>query len=408
MTTVGSNNHHVLIVGGGIGGLCLAQGLKKHGVPFTVFERDPTPDYRPQGYRLRINSDGYDALEAALSEELMVAFLQSNAAFEPGFVFHDPVTGERTVRKAPPVAPRGSHHQQSTTVPRAFATDRATLRAVLRARLTPEELRYDMGFKAYTLQPNDEGVLAEFDNGEVVRGTLLVGADGTNSRVRKQFLPEHRVMDTDGRAIFGKTLLTPEFEAVFPKDALSKTALVTNPDPLVSLFSEPMRFTHSPSEVGIGLPEVDDYLYWVLIARSGVFGSNVDPLTPEQLKQLSLRITEGWSPALREVFERQEPGVGAFIKISTTHPTIEQWTPMRVTLLGDAVHAMTPAGIGANTALQDARVLLECLLAKGVGTAAVGEYEAQMRVYASAAISASLGAGQKMFGQPPLEEMTAI
>lgn len=401
-----SNSNHVLIVGGGIGGLCLAQGLKKHGIPFTVFERDPTPDYRPQGYRLRINGDGYDALDAALPHELMDAFLQSNAAFEPGFVFPDAVTGGFTVRKAPPIAPRGS--LQSTAVHRAFATDRATLRAVLRARLTPEELRYDMGFKAYTLLPDDEGVLVEFDNGEVVRGTLLVGADGANSRVRKQLLPDHRVLDTDGRAIFGKTLLTPEFEAVFPKDALSKTALVTNPDPFVSLFSEPMRFAHSPSEVGVELPKVDDYLYWVLIARSGVFGSNVDALTPEQLKQLSLRVTEGWSPALREVFERQEPGVGAFIKISTTHPTIEQWTPTRVTLLGDAVHAMTPAGIGANTALQDARVLLECLLAKGVGAAAVGDYEAQMRVYASAAISASLGAGRKMFGQPPLEEMTAI
>ena len=31
---------HVVIVGGGIGGLCLAQGLKRAGVSFAVYERD--------------------------------------------------------------------------------------------------------------------------------------------------------------------------------------------------------------------------------------------------------------------------------------------------------------------------------------------------------------------------------
>lgn len=409
MATSGSTNQHVLIIGGGIGGLCLAQGLKKNGIPFTVFERDPSRDYRPQGYRLRINGDGYDALEAALSQELLDVFLQSNAAFEPGFVFHDAATGERVTRNAPSAAPRASGHHHSTAVPRAFATDRATLRAILSSRLTPDELRYGMSFKAYTLLPDGQGVQVEFDNGETVQGTLLVGVDGTNSRVRKQYLPgQLRLLDTDGRAIFGKTLLTPEFEAVFPKDALAKTALVTYPGPLTSLFSEPMRFTRPPRPADVCLPEVDDYLYWVLIARSCVFGSNVDGLTPEQLKQLSLRVTEHWSPALCEAFERQVLGAGAFIKVSTFHPTFEAWTPTCVTLLGDAIHAMTPAGIGANTALQDAHVLLECLLSKGVGTVAVAEYEARMRVYASAAITASLGAGRKMFGQPPLEEMKAI
>ena len=32
--------NHVVIIGGGIGGLCLAQGLKQAGVHATVYERD--------------------------------------------------------------------------------------------------------------------------------------------------------------------------------------------------------------------------------------------------------------------------------------------------------------------------------------------------------------------------------
>ena len=33
---------HVVIVGGGIGGLCLAQGLRRAGVSVAVYERDRT------------------------------------------------------------------------------------------------------------------------------------------------------------------------------------------------------------------------------------------------------------------------------------------------------------------------------------------------------------------------------
>jgi len=37
---------HVLIIGGGIGGLCLAQVLRQSGVSVAVYERDHTPDDR--------------------------------------------------------------------------------------------------------------------------------------------------------------------------------------------------------------------------------------------------------------------------------------------------------------------------------------------------------------------------
>ena len=48
----------VLISGGGIGGLTLAQGLKKSGVSVAVYERDRTTTDRVQGYRVHINPAG--------------------------------------------------------------------------------------------------------------------------------------------------------------------------------------------------------------------------------------------------------------------------------------------------------------------------------------------------------------
>jgi cation diffusion facilitator CzcD-associated flavoprotein CzcO len=44
---------NVIVVGAGLGGLCLAQALRRLNVDVAVFERDRTPWDRPQGYRLR-------------------------------------------------------------------------------------------------------------------------------------------------------------------------------------------------------------------------------------------------------------------------------------------------------------------------------------------------------------------
>ncbi len=61
---------HVLIIGGGIGGLCLAQGLRKAGISVAVYERDRAPDARLQGYRLNIEPVGSQALHACLPAQL--------------------------------------------------------------------------------------------------------------------------------------------------------------------------------------------------------------------------------------------------------------------------------------------------------------------------------------------------
>ena len=44
----------VLIIGAGLGGLCLAQSLRQANIDFEVFERDSSPWERPQGYRLHL------------------------------------------------------------------------------------------------------------------------------------------------------------------------------------------------------------------------------------------------------------------------------------------------------------------------------------------------------------------
>jgi 2-polyprenyl-6-methoxyphenol hydroxylase-like FAD-dependent oxidoreductase len=82
------------------------------------------------------------------------------------------------------------------------------------------------------------------------------------------------------------------------------------------------------------------------------------------------------------------------VPIATARP-VEPWPTTAVTLLGDAIHTMSPGrGEGANTALRDAALLRDTLVEVATkGTAlltALRRYEAEMLWYGFEAVQASL------------------
>jgi 2-polyprenyl-6-methoxyphenol hydroxylase-like FAD-dependent oxidoreductase len=86
---------------------------------------------------------------------------------------------------------------------------------------------------------------------------------------------------------------------------------------------------------------------------------------------------------------------------------VAPWPSGRVTLIGDAIHAMTPyRGIGANIALKDAVRLRDALVAAQHGEqpliAAIHGYEAAMLDYGFKAVRNSLKAMQQTTGQGPI------
>ena len=56
----------VLIAGAGLGGLCLAHGLRQAGADVQVLERRPSPADQPASYGIHLNQDGLAALHACL------------------------------------------------------------------------------------------------------------------------------------------------------------------------------------------------------------------------------------------------------------------------------------------------------------------------------------------------------
>jgi len=88
---------------------------------------------------------------------------------------------------------------------------------------------------------------------------------------------------------------------------------------------------------------------------------------------------------------------------------IEPWTTSRVTLLGDALHNMTPfRGIGANTALRDAALLRDAL--RDVDNdqqllPALASYEREMIRYGFMAVRASLAQMRRLHAESPISRL---
>jgi 2-polyprenyl-6-methoxyphenol hydroxylase-like FAD-dependent oxidoreductase len=87
------------------------------------------------------------------------------------------------------------------------------------------------------------------------------------------------------------------------------------------------------------------------------------------------------------------------VRVRSATP-VDRWPTGPVTLLGDAIHNMTPmGGIGANTGLRDADLLRRRLTAVSHGEQelipAVHAYEAQMLDYGFAAVKRSLRNAQQ-------------
>jgi 2-polyprenyl-6-methoxyphenol hydroxylase-like FAD-dependent oxidoreductase len=138
----------------------------------------------------------------------------------------------------------------------------------------------------------------------------------------------------------------------------------------------------------VTLDPVEDYL---MVSCSVGPGTVIPPAgewtgeTPAMLRGAMLRAIEGWHPAMRGIVERIDLSSIFVIPFGYLDPA-PAWAPSRVTLIGDAAHAMLPTlGLGANLALRDASRLLDQLASASRGevglVAGIGAFEQDMRDY---------------------------
>jgi 2-polyprenyl-6-methoxyphenol hydroxylase-like FAD-dependent oxidoreductase len=149
---------------------------------------------------------------------------------------------------------------------------------------------------------------------------------------------------------------------------------------------------------------------WGFSVRRAKFAqTNVEELGAADLKDAVLALMQDWHPALRQLIEAAEPASVSAFAVKTSVP-VPPWPTRNVTLLGDALHNMTPfRGIGANMALRDAAALRQTLAAVKGGTQdllpALASYERDMIDSGFAAVRMSLADMKRFHAEGALARM---
>ncbi|WP_321884055.1 FAD-dependent oxidoreductase [Burkholderia cepacia] len=374
----------VLIIGGGLAGLALAQRLVAERIDVSVFERNASTSDGLAGYGIYIDRNGQQALQTCLPRSIYDEFDREAGHTDLRIQFSDERLG--CLAKYDAAKSTGSH--EPAVLRRSIS--RLELREILQHGLDGQGgvIHWEKEFRSYDMPKGDGPIRVHFADGTYAEGDVLIGADASNSRVRTQYLPNFNRLDLGIANIVGRTPLTPELRSRLPSHLTDGSINNVIPPFQGWMFLSAWRQTNAKATSHSG-----DYLVWAYACARAGFSADLEKQSGNKLCDVVLNRIAKWSPYLHTVVSASDMNTVAAVPLRTM-PQLPDWQPTRVTLVGDAIHNMTPmAGIGANTALRDAAILSGQLLDSNSGrrslVEAIGQYERQMRGYASAAVELS-------------------
>ncbi|MFI0423973.1 FAD-dependent oxidoreductase [Spongiactinospora sp. 9N601] len=365
----------VIVVGAGLGGLTLAQGLHRAGIDVVVYEREGEHG-RPQGISLHVDDRGATALRACLPPGHAAMAEATMGGPRRETLSLTETDGKLTVLGARPL------DGTAGTARPGRQTDRPLLRAVLLTGLG-DRVRFGARFTWFERRA-DGRVRAWFAGGGSDTADVLVGADGIGSAVRRQYLPHVRVLDTGTHMLMGATPLRSVAGTGLPELIGHNAAAVRVRGAMMALgvlrFTQPpvaARDRWLPALRGPAVTAAEDYVMWAL----PVTGERPDPAeSPAEVWHRARKAAETLHPVLRTIVGRAWPGVTVALR-GATMPAVPAWPAGPVTVMGDAIHAAP--GFGGNLAMQDAHRLRDALVQAARGErelpAAIGGYEDAMR-----------------------------
>jgi len=324
-----------LIIGGGIGGLTTAVALQQQGIDVKVFEQMPEITEAGAGIFIQTNAmKVYD--ELGLGQEL-------RAVSPPVDVFE--------IRSAKGTVLARFPYKEIAAEFGAPGIDlhRKELVDLLLQRIPPSSIQVAMRFSRF--EQSDNAVKAFFEDGSQADGDVLIGADGVYSQVRKQVLGDS----------------PPDYAGyVFWR------GIATNADSLLApgVFFESWGRGGRFGAVRMGKNRV----YWYASANRP---RDYNP--GHQSKEEILGLFAHYHEPVEALVEQTDPSDILCNNTNERSPD-SKWGEGRVTLLGDAIHPMSPnLGQGACQAVEDAFVLAQQLAATSDASGALRRYEERRR-----------------------------
>jgi 2-polyprenyl-6-methoxyphenol hydroxylase-like FAD-dependent oxidoreductase len=339
---------HILIVGGGIGGLTLALALRCRGIACRVFEAAPA--IKPVGVGVNLLPHSTKILAGLGLEPALAAAAIETAESRFYNRFGQLIHGEPLGRRAGLDWPQYSIH-------------RADLHAALMERAGAGDERtsaLELGRQCTGFEQDEAGVTLHFADGTSARGAAAIGCDGIHSAIRRQLVPGEGEPRYSGVNMWRGVARGAPFlggAAMVRAGWLATGKMVLYP---IRRHADGTQLLNWVFE--IETPRFQQW-DWNRKARIEDFFAHVADWRFDWLDV----------PALLRASELvlEYPMVDK--------DPLERWTQGRVTLLGDAAHPMVPRGSnGAGQAILDAHALAE-ELARAPAPAALAAYEARRR-----------------------------
>ncbi|WP_425229973.1 FAD-dependent monooxygenase [Sphingomonas sp.] len=329
----------LLVVGAGLGGLTAALALRRAGFDVAVYEAAPALGEVGAGLTL---SRGAQSVFRHLGLQDRVAAMSTPSAAFPFLHYR---TGALLAGGIDP----GEGLPDDGVADISRQCHRADLHAIL-AGAFDGGLHLDHTLVA--VEETSKGVRARFANGNTTHGDALIAADGVRSAARSILWGEEPPRFT-GQIAY--RFLVDRAEAA-PFLEHGRGAVFIGPAATFNRYT--LRAGRVLNCVGIAATET-----WAGEGWS-------TPATRDEL----LATFDGWHPAVTGLMRLAARSIkwGIF-----DHMPLPAWTRGRMTLLGDAAHAMLPfLGMGAAMAIEDGMILARAFEAKGDPAAAFAHYEA--------------------------------
>jgi salicylate hydroxylase len=345
----------IAIIGGGIGGLSTALNLLRAGFDVHVYEQARA--LREVGAGIQISPNAVRVIDwLGLGGEL------SRFGVRPLAIHQRRWEDGRALLKTP----LGDAVIEAFGLP-YYQVHRGDLLAMLSAAVPPDRLH--LGHRLAVFEDNGGRVRMQFENGTRADAEVMIGADGIHSFVRSALFGAEQPRYSGGIA----------YRGLIPAERLRHLDIETT------------------MQIWMG-PRGHVVVYFVSGRRTLNFVANADRDASmleswvQQGDPGELRATYvGWDPKLRAILDAVSE---TFIWGIFERAPLARWSVGRVTLLGDACHAMQPhMAQGAAQALEDGVTLTRCLQTIGDAEQALTRYQ-QLRLPRTAHVQ-SLAAHNK-------------